>query len=605
MITTAPNIARREGLRNVAIIAHVDHGKTTLVDAMLQQSGIFSAHQELTERVMDSNDLERERGITILAKNTAIDYGTTRINIIDTPGHADFGGEVERTLKLVDGVLLLVDASEGPLPQTRFVLAKALDAGLVPILVINKIDRDDARVAEVLDEVYDLFIDLGANEEQIGFPVIYANAKAGICRVTPDGPDETLKPLFEEILSTVPAPTYDPEAPLQVLVTSLGWDDYVGRLVVGRVVNGEITKGMRVTVCHIDGSQSPAKITQLYTHRGLDRIETDHALQGDVIAIAGIGEIAIGETLACVDDPRPLPRIRVEEPTLSMRFSVNTSPFSGREGKFVTSRQIRDRLFKEALHNVAIRVSETDAADCFEVAGRGELQLSILVETMRREGYELALGKPEVLTREIDGVLCEPVETLLVDLPEEHVGTATGLLGPRKGRMQEMNSLGSGRVRVEYRVPSRGLIGLRSQLLEETRGTAVLHSLFEGWEPWFGELPERSSGSLVADRAGRVTPYAVDQLSSRGTFVVPPGAEVYQGQIVGEHCRSSDLDINIVREKKLTNMRAASADDFVKLAPPRNFSLEEAIEFIRADELVEVTPKAFRLRKRVLQANQR
>jgi GTP-binding protein len=590
--------ATRDDLRNVAIVAHVDHGKTTLVDAMLWQSGIFGQHETVNERVMDSIDLERERGITIMAKNTAIKYRGITINVVDTPGHADFGGEVERTLKLVDGILLLVDASEGPLPQTRFVLGKALESQLVPVLVINKIDRSDARVSEVLNEVYDLFIDLGATEDQLDFPVLYCNAKAGLCRTEPEGEDQPLSVLFDAILDTVPPPTFEPSAALQLLVTSLDYDDYVGRLVVGRVVNGSVHKGQTVGICRLDGSIHSAKVTVLYSHYGLKRIEINEAGPGDIVAVAGIDEIEIGETIADPDDPCALPPICVEEPTLAMTFRVNDSPFAGHEGRHVTTRKLRDRLHKESRHNVAIRVTDTESSDCFEVAGRGELQLSILVETMRREGYELALGKPEVLTRQIDGTLHEPMEVLLVDCPEEFVGNVTKLLGPRKGRLREMVHQGSGRMRLEFRVPSRGLIGLRSQMMGDTKGTAIVNHLFDGYDVWQGDIAERTNGSLVADRPGRLTPYAYDRMLARGSFHEGPGVEVYKGMIVGEHCRPGDLDINITREKKLTNMRAASADDFVKIVPPRKMSLEEAIEFIADDELVEVTPAAFRLRKK-------
>ncbi len=604
-IASPPVANKREDLRNVAIIAHVDHGKTTLIDALLWQSGIFEAHESINERVLDSIDLERERGITIMAKNTAIDYRGTRINIVDTPGHADFGGEVERTLKLVDGVLLLVDASEGPLPQTRFVLKKAMESGLVPVLIINKIDRADARASEVLDEVYDLFIDLGASDDQLGFPVLYCNARAGLCRREADGEDFPLSTLLDEILETVPAPVYDPDAPLQFLVTSLEYDDYVGRLLIGRVVNGSVAKGQQAVLCRLDGSSVQVKVTRLYSHRGLERNEVSEVGPGEIVAIAGVDEATIGDTLCAVEDPRPLPGISIEEPTMSMRFSVNNSPFAGREGQYLTSRRLRQRLLKEALHNVAIEVIETSSTDSLEVAGRGELQLAILVETMRREGYELGLGKPQIMTRTVDGVLVEPVEILLVDCPEEFVGNVTRLLGPRKGRMIEMAHQGSGRVRLEFRVPSRGLIGLRSPMLGETRGTAILHHILDGNEPWAGEIPQRATGALVADRAGRVTAYACDHLKPRGVLFTPPGSEVYAGMIVGEHSRPGDLDVNITKEKRLTNMRAASSDDFVKISGIRSMSLEDAIEFLAEDEVVEVTPKAFRLRKQSLRASDR
>jgi GTP-binding protein len=598
-------LARREDLRNIAIVAHVDHGKTTLVDALLWQSGIFRANENVVERVMDSIDLERERGITIMAKNTAIDYKGTRINIVDTPGHVDFGGEVERTMKLVDGILLLVDASEGPLPQTRFVLRKAMEAGLVPVVVINKIDRQDARPAEVLQEVYDLFIDLGAHDAQLDFPVVYCNAKAGRCRLEIDGEDQPLTLLMDQILATVPPPVYDPELPLQILITTLGWDDYVGRLVIGRVQNGTIAKAQQVVLCRLDGTTVPTKITGLYSFRGLERTEVPEARAGEIVVIAGIDEVSIGETIASVESPIALPPITVEEPTISMRFYVNDSPFSGRDGRHVTSRKLRERLEREALMNVAIKVSPTDGPEAFEVAGRGELQLSILVETMRREGYELGVGKPQVMTKTIDGVVHEPMESLLVDVPEEHVGAVSRLLGPRKGRMIEMLHQGSGRVRLEYRIPSRGMIGMRSGLLEETRGTATIHHDFAGWDPWLGDIPHRTTGALVADRAGRVTTYACEHLQSRGELFCPPGTEVYEGMIVGEHARPDDLDVNITREKKLTNMRASTSEDFVKLGVVRKMSLEDAIEFIDEDEIVEVTPAVFRLRKRILRANMR
>ncbi len=596
---------RRTELRNVAIIAHVDHGKTTLVDAMLWQSGVFRENEDIAERVLDSIDLERERGITILAKNTAIAYRGTRINIVDTPGHADFGGEVERTLELVDGVLLLVDAGEGPLPQTRFVLRKALEAGLAPILVINKIDRGDARPAAVLDEVYDLFIDLDASEEQLDFPVVYTNAKKGICRRSPEGPDETLAPLFDEILRTVPAPLYDPALPLQLLVTNLGYDDYVGRLALGRVFNGRVTPGMPVVLCRDGDEPKPVRIARVYGWEGLERVEVAEVGPGDLVAVSGVEEASIGDTLADPDDPRPLEPIRIDEPTLAMVFSVNNSPMSGREGSLVTSRQIRDRLEKEILTNVSIRVEPTESPDAFQVSGRGELQLAILIEMMRREGFELSIGKPEVLTRSIDGVLNEPMELLVIDCPEEHVGAVTRTVGGRRGRMTRMVNHGSGRVRMEFRLPARGLIGFRTEFLTETRGTGILNHLFDGWEPWQGEIAHGTTGALVADRNGRTTAYAIEHLQPRGTFFVGPGTEVYEGMIVGESSRPGDLDVNVTKEKKLTNMRASSADELVRLVPPRLLNLEQALEFIREDELVEATPRSVRLRKRVLAANRR
>ena len=595
----------RQDLRNVAIVAHVDHGKTTLVDALLWQSGIFRDNENIAERVMDSIDLEREKGITIMAKNTAVNYKDTHINIVDTPGHADFGGEVERTLKLVDGVLLLVDASEGPLPQTRFVLGKALEAKLPPIVIINKIDRADARIAEVLDEVYDLFIDLDAEESLLDFPVLYANAKAGICRRTPDGPDETLEPLFEAIVERVPPPTYDPEMPLQVLITSLDYDDYVGRMALGRVISGQLERAQDVAACLPGGEPKPLRISTLYGFDGLQRREIKSAGPGDLIAVAGFEDFSIGETLCDPLDPRPLPQLKVGEPTLSMLFAVNTSPMAGRDGEHVTSRKLRERLEKEAMTNVAIRVDSTSAADTFTVSGRGELQLAILIEMIRREGFELAVGKPEVVTRTIDGVLHEPMEILVVDCPEDFVGVVTQKVGTRRGRMMHMVNHGSGRVRIEFRIPSRGLIGFRTEFLTETRGTGILNQLFDGWEPWQGEITQRVTGALVSDRTGRTTAYAIEHLQPRGTLFLKPGEEVYEGMVVGENSRPNDLDVNITKEKKLTNMRAASADELVRLVPRRLLNLEQAIEFISDDELVEVTPKAIRLRMKILAANKR
>jgi GTP-binding protein len=595
----------RNDVRNLAIIAHVDHGKTTLVDAMLWQSGIFRANEYVVERVMDSIDLEREKGITIMAKNTAISYRGTRINIVDTPGHADFGGEVERTLKMVDGVMLLVDASEGPLPQTRFVLRKALEQNLSPIVVINKIDRSDARPKEVLDEVYDLFIDLDATEEQLEFPVFYCNARRGLCRATPDGPDEPLIPLFEEILRTVPPPTYVPSHPLQLLVTTLDYDDYVGRLLIGRLFNGQMKKGQEVTLCRLDGSRVTAKVTNLYGYQGLRRIEIEEAGPGDIVAVAGLEAGNIGETLSDPEDPRPLPPITVDEPTIAMMFSVNNSPMSGREGQHVTSSKLKQRLAKEILTNVSIRVEETDSPDTFKVSGRGELQLAILIEMMRREGYEMAVGKPEVLTKEIHGQRHEPMEALVVDCPEEFIGVITQKLGVRRGRMTKMVNHGTGRVRLEFRLPSRGLIGFRTEFLTDTRGTGIMNHLFDGYDAWQGEIPHRATGALVADRPGRTTAYAIGHLQPRGELFVSPGDEVYEGMIVGENSRDSDIDVNITKEKKLTNMRASTDEASVQLIPPRAMSLEQALEFLRTDELLEVTPKAFRLRKKILPALKR
>jgi GTP-binding protein len=597
--------SQRTDVRNIAIIAHVDHGKTTLVDAMLWQSGIFRANEAVMERVMDSIDLEREKGITIMAKNTSIIYKGTRINIVDTPGHADFGGEVERTLKMVDGVMLLVDASEGPLPQTRFVLRKAFEANLTPIVVINKIDRPDARINEVVNEVYDLFIDLDASEEQLDFPVLYCNARKGLCRTSPDGEDTLLAPLFEQIVTTVPPPSYDPEMPLQFLITSLAYDDYVGRLAIGRIFSGSVKKAQEVSRIRIDGGVETAKVTVLYGYDGLARTEIAEAGPGDIVAIAGLEEVAIGETLSSIENPQALPQIRVEEPTIAMVFSINNSPMSGREGTHVTSRKLKDRLAKELLTNVAIRVEETDSADAMKVSGRGELQLAILIEMMRREGYELSVGKPEVITRHVDGKLAEPMEQLIVDCPEEFIGVLTQKLGARRGRMTKMVNHGTGRVGIEYRIPSRGLIGFRTEFLTDTKGQGIMNSLFDGWDFWQGDIEHRATGALVADRAGKVTAYAIEGLQPRGVLFVSPTDEVYEGMIVGEHARGNDLDVNIVKEKKLTNMRASGSDDTVHLVPPRLMNLEQALEFIKEDELVEVTPKAFRLRKRILKANQR
>jgi len=591
--------------RNVAIIAHVDHGKTTLVDAMLRQSGIFRANEEVAERVMDSNELERERGITILAKATGVRYGGVKINIVDTPGHSDFGGEVERALKLVDGVMLLVDASEGPLPQTRYVLMKALEAGLPPIVVINKIDRLDARVQEVLNEIYDLFIDLDAAEEQLDFPVIYTNAKAGIAKKELTDSSADLRPLFDAILEHIPEPTGDPEGVLQLLVANLDYSDYLGRLAIGRVFNGTLRHGDEVAIAKLHGNLQKTKITKLYSFEGLRRVDETVGRPGDVLAIAGVEGITIGETVTSADHPQPLPPIQIDEPTIAMTFTINTSPFAGREGQFVTSRNLRDRLEKELLTNVSLRVEESGGPDSFKVMGRGELQLAILIEMMRREGYELAAGKPEILTKTLHGKLSEPVELLVIDCPEEYIGVAIEKLGRRKGKMEKMINHGSGRVRLEFTVPSRGLIGLRSELLTDTKGTAILNSLFHGYIEWQGEIPMRPTGSLIADRPGKATGYALFNLQERGEMFVAPGTEVYEGMIVGENARDSDLNVNIVKEKKLTNMRASTADEAIRLVPPRLMNLEQAIEFVREDELVEVTPQSIRLRKKILKANQR
>ncbi|MFI5090418.1 MAG: translational GTPase TypA [Terriglobales bacterium] len=592
-------------IRNIAIIAHVDHGKTTLVDAMLRQSGVFRSNQELIDRVMDSNELERERGITILAKNTAVFYHEVKINIVDTPGHSDFGGEVERALKMVDGVMLLVDASEGPLPQTRYVLSKALEAKLPPIVVINKIDRPDARPQEVLNEIYDLFIDLDASEDQLDFPVLYANAKLGTASADPGVPGLNLQPLFEAIVNTIPEPAGDPGGVLQVLVANLDYSDYLGRLAIARVFNGTLHYGDEVGIAKLDGSLEKVKITKLFSFDGLKRVDVTVAELGDIVAVAGVTGITIGETITSAENPAPLPNIAIDEPTIAMQFTVNTSPLAGREGEYVTSRHLRERLEKELLTNVSIRVEETAGTDAFKVMGRGELQLSILIEMMRREGYELMAGNPEIVTRTIKGKLMEPVERLTIDIPEEFVGVAMEKLGMRKAQMEKMHNHGYGRVRMEFRVPSRSLIGLRSELLTDTRGTIVMNSLFDGYTEWQGEIPHRLTGALVADRAGSTTAYALYNLQERGELFVAPGTEVYEGMIIGENSRDADLDVNCVREKKLTNMRSSTADEAIRLIPFRILNLEQAIEFIADDEFVEVTPKSLRLRKKILQANSR
>jgi GTP-binding protein len=596
---------RVSGIRNIAIIAHVDHGKTTLVDAMLRQSGIFRENEAVVERVMDSNDLERERGITILAKTTGVRYRGVKINIVDTPGHSDFGGEVERALKLVDGVMLLVDASEGPLPQTRYVLAKALEAKLPPVVVINKIDRPDARILEVLNEIYDLFIDLDAVEDQLDFPIIYTNAKAGVAKTSPDDPSANLRLLFEAILKHCPGPRGDPDAVLQLLVANLDYSDYLGRLAIGRVFSGTLRLGDEVGISKLDGSLQRTRITKMYSFEGLKRVEETAGRPGDILAIAGVEGITIGETVTHPETPAPLPHVPIDEPTIAMTFTINTSPFGGREGTFVTSRHLRDRLDKELLTNVSIRVEEAGGPDAFKVMGRGELQLAILIEMMRREGYELMVGKPEILTRKTGGVLEEPLEVLLVDCPEQFIGPVMEKLGIRRGKMLKMINHGSGRVRMEFHVPSRGLIGLRSELLTDTRGTAIMNSLFHGYIEWQGEILTRPTGSLVADRPGRATAYAIFNLQERGEILVTPGTEVYEGMIVGENARDADLNVNIVKEKKLTNMRASTSDEAIRLVPPRILNLEQAIEFIRDDEYVEVTPQSIRLRKKILKANER
>ena len=590
---------------NIAIIAHVDHGKTTLVDAMLRQSGTFRANEAVAERVMDSNDLERERGITIMAKNTALYYHDNKINIVDTPGHADFGGEVERALKMVDGVVLLVDASEGPLPQTRYVLSKALEAKLTPMVVINKIDRPDARPQEVLNEVYDLFIDLDADERMLDFPVLYTNGKVGTATLDLGVAGTDLQPLFEQIVRTIPVATGDPEGPVQILVTNLDYSDYLGRLAIGRVFNGTMRTGQEYNVARVDGTFSKHKITKLFSFSGLKRTDIEETQTGDIVAIAGIPGITIGESFCDVENPQPLPGITIDEPTIAIQFNVNNSPFAGREGRWVTSRNLRDRLDKELLTNVSLKMHETGSPDSFKVLGRGELQLAILIEMMRREGFEMMVSRPEIVTKRIDGQLMEPVEQLMIDIPENFVGTVIERLGPRKGEMTKMTNHGSGRVRMEFRIPSRGLIGLRSEMLTETRGTIVMNAILDGYIDYQGEIPQRVSGALISDRHGTTTAYALEGLQDRGTLFVPDGIEVYEGMIIGEHSRDNDLDVNCVREKKMSNMRASGSDEAVRLVPYRNLTLEQSIEFIAEDELVEVTPKSLRMRKRILQANRR
>jgi GTP-binding protein len=595
----------RSDLRNVAIVAHVDHGKTTLVDAMLWQSGSFRENQDVAERVLDSMDLEREKGITILAKNTAVHYGGVKLNIVDTPGHADFGGEVERGLTMVDGVLLLVDASEGPLPQTRFVLRKALEARLPVVLVVNKIDRPDARPQEVVNEVYELFLDLDADESQIEFPIVYCNARAGLAGPAADALADDLQPLFDTLLATVPAPEYDPGHPLQALVTNLDASPYVGRLALCRIFHGTLRKGEQIAWCRADGTVAPARITELYVTEALDRVPAEEAGPGEIVAIAGLPEITIGETIADLNDPRPLPVTVVDEPSLAMTIGINTAPLAGSEGTLLTASLVKARLEQELVGNVSLRVLPTARPEVWEVQGRGELQLAVLVELMRREGFELTVGKPEVLTRELDGKTCEPVERVAIDVPEEFIGVVTQLLALRKGRLQQMVNHGTGWARMEYLVPARGLIGFRTEFLTETRGTGILHHVFERWEPWHGELRTRPSGSLVADRRGRATAFAIFNLQERGSLFVAPGIEVYEGMVVGENARSDDLDVNATKEKKLTNMRSSTADELVRLIPPRPLSLEQALEFIRDDECVEVTPTSIRIRKVELSATTR
>jgi GTP-binding protein len=598
-------MARREDIRNVGIIAHVDHGKTTLVDALLWQSGAFRSGQDVADRVLDSMDLEREKGITILAKNTAVRYGGVKVNIVDTPGHADFGGEVERGLTMVDGVLLLVDASEGPLPQTRFVLRKALEARLPVILVINKVDRPDARIGEVVDEVYELFLDLDADESQIEFPIVYTNAKAGRASLDPSTEGEDLGPLLELLLEHVPAPEHDPASPLQAHVTNLDASPYVGRVAICRVRNGVIRRGETVAWCRADGEVERVKVSELYVTEALDRVEAEEAAAGEIIWVAGIPEIMIGETLAAADDPRPLPVITVDEPSLSITIGINTSPLAGRDGDKLTASQVKARLDREQVGNVSLRVMESQRPDIWEVQGRGELALAVLVELMRREGFELTVGNPQVVTRSINGKVCEPVERMSVDVPDEYVGVITQMLAMRKGRLEHMVNHGTGWVRMEYLVPARGLIGFRTEFLTETRGTGLVHHVFERWEPWQGELRTRPTGSLVADRRGPVASFALFNLQERGTLFVAPGEEVYEGMIVGESSRAEDLDVNACKEKHLTNMRSSTADQLVRLIPKRELSLDQALEFLRADECVEVTPQAVRLRKTVLDATAR
>jgi GTP-binding protein len=598
---------QRSDVRNLAIIAHVDHGKTTLVDAMLWQSEIFRENEDVADRVMDSIDLEREKSITVMTKNTSVVYRGTRINLVDIPGHADFGGAVERTLNMVDGVMLIVDACEGPLPQTRFVLRKALEQGRAPILVINKIDLPEARPQEVLEEIRALFEDLDATDSQLAFPVLYCNARRGLCRREFDGEDHPLLPLFEQILESVPAPSQDPDRPMQFMVTALDYDDFLGRLALGRVVNGVLKRDDQVTQCHTNGSRSTGRVTGLFGFDGTRRVEVDRAEPGDIVAVGGLESVGIGETLTDPERPEALTPLRADEPTLSMLISVNDSPMAGIEGQFVTASSLRERLFRELLTNPSIRVEETESSDAFKISGCGELQLAILIEMMRREGYELSVGKPRILTRTVDQDRHEPVESLVVDCPEEYIGVVTEKVGARKGRMTKMVNHGSGRVRMEFRIPSRGLIGFRSEFLRDTRGSGIMNHLYEEYEPWHGEIPERATGALIADRPGRSTAFAIEHLQPRGTIFVAPGEQVYEGMLVGENSRSNDLEVNITKEKRTVPAVATlvAGEPTVRLIPPRSMSLEQALEFIRDDELVEVTPRAFRLRKQVLQASRR
>src|SRR6058998_533794 len=591
--------------RNVAIIAHVDHGKTTLVDALLHQSGVFRANERVVDRVMDSLSLERERGITILAKNTAVHYKDLLINIVDTPGHADFGGEVERTLSMVDGVMLLVDASEGPLPQTRFVLRKALERRLPPIVVVNKIDRADARPREVLNEIYDLFIDLDATEAQLEFPILYTNAKAGTASRDPGVPGADLRPLFDAVADHVPPPRGNPGAPLQLLVANLDPSDYLGRIAIGRIFNGRVKIGDPVAVCKLDAAVHETRVTKLYAFEGLKRVDIDQAAAGDIVCLAGIEDITIGETIADIEHQIAIPPVAIDEPTVSMIFGVNTSPVAGRDGQYVTSRQLKDRLDRELLGNVSIRVEPTDTPEQMKVVGRGELQLSILIEMMRREGYELQVSRPDIVTKNVNGQTVEPVEELVIDVPEDHQGIVIAQVGERKGVMTKMVNHGSGRVRLEFRIPARGLIGFRSQFMTDTKGTGIMNHIFSSWEPWHGAIPSRANGALVADRAGVATSYAIFNLQERGEIFIDPGTVVYEGMIVGENARPNDIDVNVTKEKKQTNMRASTADEAIRLIPPRRLGLEQAIEFINDDELVEITPSSIRLRKKILASNSR
>ncbi|HCD09692.1 MAG TPA: translational GTPase TypA [Thermoanaerobacter sp.] len=595
----------REDVRNIAIIAHVDHGKTTLVDAMLKQSGIFRANEKVEERILDFNDLERERGITILAKNTAVRYKDVKINIVDTPGHADFSGEVERVLKMVDGVLLLVDSFEGPMPQTRFVLSKALELDLKPIVVINKIDRPDARPQEVIDEVLDLFIELGANDDQVDFPVVYTSAKEGIAKLSLEEESHDLRPLFDTILDYIPAPIGDIEAPLQLIVTTLDYDDYIGRIAIGKVVRGKIISGEEAAICKRDGSIQKVHINNLYQFEGLKRVQVEEASLGDIVAVSGISDIEIGETIADRDNPEAVDFVRIEEPTVSMTFSVNTSPFAGTEGKYVTSRHLRERLFKEIETNVALRVEETDSTDSFKVSGRGELHLSILIETMRREGYELQVSKPTVIFKEINGVKMEPIELLTIDIPEEYMGVVMEKLGPRKAELMDMHTLKPGTIRLKFKIPTRGLIGYRSEFLTDTKGNGIMTSVFYDYEPYKGDIPSRTRGALVAFETGVATTYGLYNAQERGTLFIEPGTKVYEGMVVGVNSRSGDIDVNVCKKKHVTNLRSATADEALRLSPVKKMSLEEALEFIDNDELVEVTPQSIRIRKKILDSQQR